>query len=171
MLWMGMPWRGLSVGEGMRAMMTTQMQPLTKGLEAAGSMLQLSLPWQLPLMGVDLSGLRQPATLPHEPAVCCAAPCAPHQHVIPGKAGKYRSPAHQVTCLEHALLSYRSAIAAAVERQDTITVLRMAEDCTLAEQQQLALPDLALPTALQVPPSQSPVYDSLLQMISDHVFA
>ena len=48
------------------------------------------------------------------------------------------------------MLRCRSAVAAAVERQDTVTVLRVREDWTLAEQQHLAMPDLALPTALQV---------------------
>ena len=44
----------------------------------------------------------------------------------------------------------RSEIAAAVEGQDTITVLHLAEDWALAEQQQLGIPGLAHPTALQV---------------------
>jgi hypothetical protein len=47
-------------------------------------------------------------------------------------------------------LTARSEIAAAVEGRDTITVLHLGEDWALAEQQQLGLPGLTQPAALQV---------------------
>ena len=50
----------------------------------------------------------------------------------------------------HIWLTARSGIAAAVEGQDTITVLHLGEDWALAEQQQLSIPGLTQPTALQV---------------------
>lgn len=50
----------------------------------------------------------------------------------------------------HIWLTARPGIAAAVEGQDTITVLHLGEDWALAEQQQLSIPGLTQPTALQV---------------------
>lgn len=52
--------------------------------------------------------------------------------------------------IEHLRLGCRSAVAAAVDGQDRITVLQVKNDGTLAKQQDLSIPGLALPTALQV---------------------
>jgi len=47
-------------------------------------------------------------------------------------------------------LGCRLAVAAAVDGQDRITVLQVEKDWTLPKQQDLSIPGLALPTALQV---------------------